>query len=123
MGKKRILLIDDEDTISCICSMVLEAAGHFYVRAISSGAKALATARSFAPHLIILDWYLMDGHGLDIAVELRADHDLRGVPIVFLTGSLTKDEAEDRKSLGGFPVLSKPISGLELVESALRLAA
>jgi CheY-like chemotaxis protein len=121
MEKKRILLIDDEDTISHICAMVLESSGRFFVRTISSGTAALATARILSPHLIILDRYLTDGHGLDIAAEFQADAELCNVPIVFLTGSLTKEEA--RKSLGGFPALSKPISGPELVESALRLAA
>lgn len=123
MDKKRILIIDDEDTIAFCFSMVLEASGHFLVRTINSGALALVTARDFAPHLIILDWYLGDGHGLDIAAELRGDDGVRDVPIVFLTGSLSKDETVNLKFSTRFPVLRKPISGAELVASALRLAA
>jgi CheY-like chemotaxis protein len=83
----------------------------------------MAAAKTFSPHLIILDWCLRDGHGPDIAAELRADPELCDVPIVFLTGSVTRAEAAHPKSSGGFPVLCKPISNEDLVESALRLAA
>lgn len=85
--------------------------------------RVLATARIFSPHLIILDCQLETRQGIDIFTDLRANLDLCGVPIVFLAGSLTKEEAVSLKYASGFPVLCKPISRSELVESALRFAA
>src|SRR5690349_12634565 len=121
MEKKRILIIDDEDTIAHVCAMVLERSGHFLVRSISSGDQAVRTARNFLPHLIILDRYLKAGHGGEVAVALRADAEVGKIPIVFLTGSIRKED--EVQSLFGFPALAKPITSVELIESALRLAA
>jgi len=54
------------------------------------GAQAFSTAKKFRPDVIFLDIRLPDKDGHAIAAELKADPDLRTVPIVFWSGSLSR---------------------------------
>jgi len=113
LEKKRILVVDDNVGMTTLCRRFLEQIGRYVVREENSGQQAVATARNFQPHLIYLDRKLPDKDGLQIAIELRADPQMKAIPIVFLTGSVERSGL-----IEGVPLLSKPIRGEELVRNA-----
>ena len=78
----------------------------------------LETARRFRPHLIFMDRNLAGIDGGQLAAQLRRDPELDSVPIVFITGSITQDEAALHGLLGGMPTLAKPFTS----EALARLA-
>lgn len=128
--KKRVLVVDDENAMTTLCGMLLERTGYFSVRTECAGAKALAAAREFRPDLIFLDCHLPDMDGAEIAAELRADGELCAVPVVFLTGGVTRAEAEEINARGEMETMAKPFSrevfvrrALELVDGLDRLVA
>ena len=110
MMKKKILVVDDETSITRLLKLNLEKGGAFIVRAENEGAKTLVAAKEFKPDLILLDVMMPDIDGGDVAAIIQADPLLRGVPIVFLTAAVKKEEVEAKGGMvGGFPYIAKPL--------------
>jgi CheY-like chemotaxis protein len=112
MSALRILHVDDEVALTTVFRIILEGTGRFVVREEACGAKALDAAREFHPDLILLDKEINGMRGEDVAARLQEDPGLRLVPIAFLTGGLTKAEAEAE----AIPTLPKPVSSSELLK-------
>lgn len=106
----RILLVDDESDLTNLWRQILETTGRYTVQEENCGSLVLQTARRFCPHLIFIDRHLGGTDGGLIAAELRRDHELGSVPIVFITGSVTQEEAALHGLFGGMPTLAKPFS-------------
>ena len=121
-GTKRVLVVDDDQTVSDVICRYLEHDG-FQVSHVGDGAAALAAVARQAPHLVVLDLMLPRIGGLQVCRELRARPD--GVPIIMLTA--LGDEADRIAGLqiGADDYLTKPFSPRELVlrvRSVLRRA-
>jgi len=113
MGKKRILLVDDEPSFTRVLKLCLEKTGSYEVREENRGTMAMATARQFKPDLILLDVVMPDIDGGEIASGIMADENLKDIPIVFLTAAVAKDE---EGVISGHPFLAKPINTEEVIK-------
>src|SRR5258706_15639749 len=87
MLPKKILVVDDEVTITRLLKLNLEKTGAYVVREENRGAKAYAAAREFKPDLILLDVMMPDLDGGEVAAQLQADPLMKGIPIIFLTAA------------------------------------
>ena len=108
--KKTILVVDDEENVSGLLKLYLEAEG-FIVQIAEDGLKALELARKINPDLIILDIMLPFKDGWQVAQELRKDMD---TPIIMLSA---KGEESDKilgLNLGGDDYVTKPFSPGEI---------
>jgi len=111
MIPKKILIIDDETSITRLLKLNLEKTGTFVVRDENKGAKGYAAAREFKPDLILLDIMMPDMDGGDVASQLQSDPLLKSVPIIFLTAAVKKEEVNARDGvIGGFPYIAKPLN-------------
>src|SRR5258708_31361560 len=113
--RDRILLVEDSATQAQRTRIVLETAG-FEVQVCDRGTVALASAAANQPDLVLLDLYLPDLSGREVAQRLKADPTLSGIPIIFLTG-VFRDVADIVTGLeeGADDYLRKPIEDGELV--------
>ncbi|MFJ8901089.1 response regulator transcription factor [Streptomyces sp. NPDC102359] len=112
----RVLVVDDEQSITELLSMALRYEG-WQIRSASDGQGAVRAAREFRPDAVVLDMMLPDMDGLAVLGRLR--HELPDVPVLFLTA---KDAVEDRiagLTAGGDDYVTKPFS-LEEVVARLR---
>jgi two-component system OmpR family response regulator len=112
----RVLVVDDEATLTELLSMALRYEG-WEVRTAADGTAAVRAAREFRPDAVVLDVMLPDMSGLDVLRRLRAD--ATDVPVLFLTA---RDAVEDRVAgltAGGDDYVTKPFS-LEEVVARLR---
>jgi len=111
MSKKRILVVDDETSITRLLKLNLEQTGNYEVREENFGARAVAAAQEFRPDLVLLDVMMPDMDGGDVAAGLRQDPALRNTPVVFLTAAVKKEElgAPDGK-IGGRIYIAKPLN-------------
>jgi two-component system OmpR family response regulator len=112
----RVLVVDDEATLTELLSMALRYEG-WEVRTAADGTAAVRAAREFRPNAVVLDVMLPDMSGLDVLRRLRAD--ATDVPVLFLTA---RDAVEDRVAgltAGGDDYVTKPFS-LEEVVARLR---
>ena len=109
---QRILVVDDESSISELVATSLKFVG-FDVRTASSGSQALQIAQEFKPHALILDVMLPDQNGFEVCRQIRSEGQKVGV--LFLTA---KDSVEDKiagLTIGGDDYVTKPFSLEELV--------
>jgi two-component system OmpR family response regulator len=112
----RVLVVDDEPTLTDLLCMALRYEG-CDVRAAGTGHAAVKAAREHQPDLVVLDIMLPDLDGLEVLRRVR-DHQ-PAVPVLFLTA---KDAVEDRiagLTAGGDDYVTKPFS-LEEVIARLR---
>jgi CheY-like chemotaxis protein len=111
MEKTRILIIDDEPSFTRMVKLNLEKTGAFEVREENKATYALAAAREFRPDLILLDVIMPTMDGGDVQARIQNDPNLRGVPIIFLTATVSRREAgAGVLSSGGALFLPKPVS-------------
>jgi two-component system cell cycle response regulator len=110
-----ILLVDDSATQAQRTRFVLEAAG-YAVETCPNGAMALAAAAALPVDLILLDIYLPDLNGREVAQRLKADPILAGIPIIFVTG-VFRDVEDIVLGLeqGAVDYLCKPVQDGELI--------
>ena len=110
--KKKILLVDDDESITRTLKLFLDRRGGYEVRTENLGAKAVEAARDFRPDLIVLDIVMPDADGGGIAQDLGEDPDLKGVPIVFLSAIIKEQEIGGQgHAIGGsgHTYLAKPV--------------
>lgn len=122
--KKRILIVDDESSVTRLLKLNLEQTGEMEVRTENVAALALEAARQFEPDLILLDVMMPGLDGGQLAGHLQATPGLRSVPIVFLTAAATKEEvAAQGGIIGGQRFLAKPVSLSEVLDCIHSLLA
>jgi len=112
MEKQRILVVDDEQSISDLISTSLRFVG-FEVRTAASGQEALRVAEEFKPQAMVLDVMLPDLNGFEVCEKIRNEGQEIGV--LFLTA---KDTVEDKVyglTRGGDDYMTKPFSLEELI--------
>jgi two-component system, OmpR family, response regulator len=120
MSQKKVLIVDDEESFTRLLKLNLEAGGTYRVRTENRAPYAVSAAKEFRPDLIFLDVMMPEMDGGDIASVLRADPEMKHIPIVFLTAAVKKEEVNSRGGeVGGFPYLAKPVD-VETVIACLR---
>jgi CheY-like chemotaxis protein len=112
--KPRILIVDNNSQFARRARLVLDQSGRYVACSVIDPRRALETARSFKPDLVILDLIMPQEDGPEVAAQLEADWALHGVPIVFLTSLITAEEAEDGRRAYGHRILPKPTSTSQL---------
>ena len=112
---KKILVVDDEQETLSHISNILERA-NYEVIATTKGKQALELANGLKPDLIILDVVLPDMEGSEVAAALSENPSTDCIPIIFLTGIITKKEESLVKKAGRHYVMAKPTTGRELLE-------
>jgi CheY-like chemotaxis protein len=115
MDKKRILIVDDQQSITRLLKINLEQTNRYVVRTENRATQALAAAEVFRPDLILLDVMMPEMDGGELASSLRDSPVLNNVPIVFLTAAARKGEvASGSGQIGGLPFLAKPVNFAEV---------
>src|SRR5258707_14166951 len=107
-SKSRVLIVDDNSRFASSAQLFLEQTGNYFACALNDPRRALETARSFKPDLVIVDLIMPQADGLEGATPLEADWTLHGVPLVFVTTPITPGEARNGLGLNVHPVVPKP---------------
>ena len=108
---KKILVVDDEKPISDIVKFNLSKEGYDVVTAYD-GEEALAKVNEENPDLILLDLMLPKIDGLEVARQVRKDHD---TPIIMLTAKDSEIDKVLGLEMGADDYVTKPFSNRELV--------
>ncbi len=117
-----ILVADDSLVVRAVLRRQLEADGHHVIEA-TDGEEAIIACREHRPDVVLLDVEMpvLDGHAT--LARLKADEDLRDIPVVFLTGRVDTADVVTGLRLGAHDYLRKPFEANELmarVSAALR---
>src|SRR6202171_1864875 len=93
MSETRVLIVDDDVNLSRLAGMILENSGKYEVMIVNESVRALPAALQFRPDVMLLDVDMPEKSGGDLAREAAGDARLRDVPILFLTGLVSHQEA------------------------------
>ena len=105
----KILIVEDNAlNIKLFCDL-LAAHGH-EPEAVTDSRNALEVARQFQPDLVITDIQLPHIGGLELIRMVRADPDLKDVPIMAVTAYSAQGDEERIRAAGAQSYVSKPIS-------------
>ena len=109
-----ILIIEDEQRQRDNLREVLERAG-YTVLAAPDGASGIEMARSSSPALILCDIDMPGLNGFQTLKMLKEDDRTKGLPFVFLTGSLDAMAGRLGRKLGAEEFIEKPFSFSKLL--------
>jgi DNA-binding response OmpR family regulator len=110
----KILVAEDESDQRAIVTAYLEGAGYLPIPVVS-GDLVVGTARAERPALILLDIAMPRLDGYSACRLLKADPELAGIPVIFMTTGANLDDRLAGLTLGADEFLSKPIDMRELV--------
>lgn len=122
----RILLVENHLRIRMLVKQMLTAGGVVHIEEANNGAEALQflhDSGSELPHLIISDLHMERLDGIELCNAIRRDEsaEIRGIPILVLTGDEDEVIHEAAEQFGAARILTKPVSADELFKCIGRL--
>ena len=115
MGQKILVVEDNELNLKLFCDLLR--AHDFEPEPVRDGREAVDRAREFEPDLIVMDIQMPHISGLSIIEELKADADLKAIPIMAVTAYAAKGDEERIRDAGAEGYVSKPISVMKFVQA------
>jgi two-component system KDP operon response regulator KdpE len=97
-NKKRVLVVDDQPKVCKFIEIDLKLRG-FEPVCVGSGKKALELARSFKPHVILLDMVMPEMDGVDVLTELRG---FSKIPVIAFSASPANQDLAMRAGADDF---------------------
>ena len=114
MNEHRILVVDDEKSITDLVTMALNLHGAT-VEVAHTGADALRAVQSFRPHLVVLDVMLPDLDGFEVLKRMGWERRSAMTPVLFLTARGEVDDRIRGLAAGGDDYMTKPFSVEEML--------
>ena len=117
---KRILVVEDNDLNRKLFCDLLRANG-FEVEPVADGLQAIEKTRLFVPNLVIMDIQMPNVSGLELIEALKADAELRAIPVLAVTAYAGKGDEERIRDAGAEGYLAKPVSIGPFMQAVNRL--
>ena len=114
MAKHKILIVEDDESVRLLLKLYLVRLNFTFIEA-KNGLEGIGMARQFKPNLVVTDLNMPIMDGISMIKEIRADVNLKHVPVIVLTGT-AKDQQQLASAAGADAVLSKPIQRRDLIE-------
>ncbi|MDK1029033.1 MAG: response regulator [Anaerolineae bacterium] len=118
----KILIAEDEPDIRELVAFILQFAGYDVVTG-TNGEEAVQLAKSESPDLILLDVRMPRMTGYDACRQIKADPNLKNVPVVFLSAKGQEAEVQDGMEAGAEEYLLKPFAPDHLTERVRSILA
>ncbi len=111
---RKILIVEDEAPIREMLSFVMEQHGYQAVEAGDYQAALDKVVEPF-PDMILLDWMIPGGSGIQLAKKLKGDDFTRSIPIIMLTARGEEEDKVRGLEVGADDYMTKPFSPKELM--------
>jgi two-component system OmpR family response regulator len=120
-GKRKVLIVDDDEELVELLVDVFERDGRFDIRSANNGFDAGMQVKEFRPDLVVLDVMLPDINGKEVCQRVRSDSTLETVKIICMSGMVEQDKIKDLLDAGANDFMNKPFTVDKLVERACDL--
>ena len=117
-----ILIAEDEPSILESLDFILRRAG-YTIGAVTDGDAVLDAVRRLAPRLVVLDVMLPKRSGFDVLKQIRANVELRGMPVLILTAKGQQQDRRTAEELGADGFVTKPYANADVVGAVRQLLA
>jgi two-component system cell cycle response regulator DivK len=119
VGQKILVVEDNELNLRLFCDLLRV---HGYeAEPVRDGREAVDRARAFAPDLIVMDIQMPHISGLELIDQLKADAELKTIPVMAVTAYAAKGDEERIRDAGAEGYVSKPISVIRFIEAVRAL--
>jgi len=113
-ANKRILLVDDSETVLMLERMILKG-GNYELVTARDGKEGVEKALRFKPDLILMDVIMPQMNGFEAIHKLRQRDETRSIPILIVTTKGEEEGMETGYVSGCNEYITKPIDSLELL--------
>jgi excisionase family DNA binding protein len=120
-GKRKVLIVDDDETLVDLMVDAFERDTRFEIRTANNGFDAGMQVKEFRPDLVVLDVMLPDINGKEVCQRVRSDESLETVKIICISGMVEEDKIADLRAAGANDFLNKPFAIEKLIEHACAL--
>ncbi len=120
-GKRKVLIVDDDEELVDLLVDVFEKDGRFEIRTANNGFGAGMLVTEFRPDLVILDVMLPDINGREVCERVRSDLSLEAVKIICISGMVEQDKIAELRASGANDFMHKPFAVEKLLDRACEL--
>jgi excisionase family DNA binding protein len=115
-GKKKVLVVDDDDEIIELIVDILARDGRFEMKTASSGYDAGILTQQFRPDLILLDYMLPDVNGNIVCQTIRKNPEFENIKIIVVSGVVKQEEIDQLLKSGAEDFIRKPFDITEFTD-------
>lgn len=106
----KILVVDDMSTMRRIIKTILNQLGYTNVEEAENGKQALAKLKKEKYDFVITDWNMPEMDGLTLVKEIRADEELKNLPVLMVTAEAKKENVMEALKAGVNNYIVKPFT-------------
>lgn len=110
---KTVLVVEDEEELSEFIVQALQQETPYQALFVTDGFQALKVVRSLKPNLFLLDYHLPSMDGIELYDQLRADEELKDIPVVMFTADAPTHQLQEREII----FIKKPAELDELLQT------
>jgi len=114
MSRKKILLVDDSNTVILMEKMILSKSPYDLIVA-KDGQEGVDKASSEKPDLILMDVMMPRMNGFEACKRLRSQSDTSSIPVILVTTHGEEESVKSGREAGCNAYVTKPINGSELL--------
>ena len=119
MSKKKILVVEDEESLLKLESILLTSKG-YDVKGVPSGIEALEILPELMPDLILLDIMLPNMDGFEVCRRVKGDPATKHIPVIMLPAKKSREDMAKGQEVGADWYITKPFKSANVVETIQR---
>lgn len=117
---KKVLIVEDEETILELCSTIFKLEG-YRVLCARDGEEALKITREYNPDIVVLDIQLPKINGNEVCKSVKSDPTMSHIKILVLSGMAQDSDLQEAQKAGADAYMTKPFSSTAIVEKVEEL--
>jgi twitching motility two-component system response regulator PilG len=122
VAKNKILIVEDEESLLKLESILLTSKG-YDVRGVANGQAALDALAEEPADLVLLDIMLPEIDGFEVCRRIKTDAATRHIPVIMLTAKKSRDDMARGEKVGADWYITKPFKSAMVIETIQRFLA
>ena len=122
MSKKKILIVEDEESLLKLESILLTSRG-YEVKGVADGRSALEAIAAVKPDLVLLDIMLPEMDGFEVCRQIKSNEATRHIPVIMLTAKKSREDMIKGEQVGADWYITKPFKSAMVIETIQRFLA
>ncbi len=119
MSKKKILIVEDEESLLKLESILLTSKG-YEVQGVPNGQEALDAIAKEHPDLVLLDIMLPEIDGFEVCRRIKSNQETRHIPVIMLTAKKSREDMARGEKVGADWYITKPFKSAMVIETIQR---
>jgi twitching motility two-component system response regulator PilG len=119
VSKKKILIVEDEESLLKLESILLTSRG-YEVKGVADGQAALDVVTTMKPDLVLLDIMLPEIDGFEVCRQIKANEATKHIPVIMLTAKKSREDMAKGEQVGADWYITKPFKSAMVIETIQR---